>query len=316
MDWHKTAALFPGQGSQVIGMGADFAQRYDIARETFELADDLLGYNLSQICWGGPADELNKTIHTQPALYVSSIAIWRVMIELVPAARPAWLAGHSLGELSALTAADALSFEQGVMLVQARGRFMQFAGDQNPGAMAAVLALEAEQVQALCESVSRETGAVVVLANDNCPGQAVVSGDIVAVDRLIALATEAGARRAVRLAVSVAAHSPLMSAALDGFLQAVRETDFSPPTIPVYGNVIAEPLRSVSAIRQELDHQLTRSVRWTDSMRAIIGAGAQTFIEIGAGNVLTGLLRRIDRSKTRINLNSTATLGAFLASLE
>ena len=316
MDWNTTAAIFPGQGSQVLGMGADFAQRYDIARETFAQADDLLGFKLSEICWRGPADELNQTINTQPALYVSSVAIWRVLRDLVPAGQPAWLAGHSLGEFSALTAADALSFEQGIKLVHARGRFMQQAGEQNPGAMAAVLALEAAQVEALCASVSRETGAVVVVANDNCPGQAVVSGDIAAVDRLIALAAEAGARRAVKLAVSVAAHSPLMNSALEGFLQALRETYFSPPAIPVYGNVKAEPLSDVTAIRQELDRQLTRSVRWTDSMRAIIGAGAQTFIEVGAGNVLTGLLRRIDRSKARINLNSVQSLDAFLDSLD
>ncbi len=315
MDWNTTAAIFPGQGSQALGMGADFAQRYDIARETFAQADDLLGFKLSEICWRGPAAELNQTINTQPALYVSSVAIWRVLRDLVPAAQPAWLAGHSLGEFSALTAADALSFEQGIKLVRARGRFMQEAGDQNPGAMAAVLALEAAQVEALCASVSRETGAVVVLANDNCPGQAVVSGEIAAVDRLIAQAAEAGARRAVKLAVSVAAHSPLMATALEGFLQALRETDFSPPAVPVYGNIKAEPLRDVQAIRQELDHQLTQSVRWTDSMRAIIGAGAQTFIEVGAGNVLTGLLRRIDRSKARVNLNNIKSLDAFLASL-
>ncbi len=315
MDWNRTAAIFPGQGSQALGMGADFAERYDIARQTFAQADDLLGFKLSEICWRGPADELNQTINTQPALYVSSVAIWRVLRELLPAAQPAWLAGHSLGEFSALTAADALSFEQGIKLVHARGRFMQEAGEQNPGAMAAVLALEAAQVEALCASVSRETGGIVVLANDNCPGQAVVSGDIAAVDRLIAQATEAGARRAVKLAVSVAAHSPLMNSALEGFLEALRETDFSPPAIPVYGNVNAAPLSDVPAIRQELDHQLTQSVRWTDSMRAIIGAGAQTFIEIGAGNVLTGLLRRIDRSKARVNLNNITSLDAFLASL-
>ena len=295
-------------------MGWDFAQRYPIARETFAQADDILGFKLSQICWHGPAAELNQTINTQPALYVSSVAIWRVLRDQLPGAQPAWVAGHSLGEFSALTAANALGFEAGVKLVYTRGRYMQQAGDQNPGAMAAVLALEAAQVEDLCKTVVEETGRVVVLANDNCPGQAVVSGDIVAVDRLIESAAAAGARRAVKLSVSVAAHSPLMASALEGFLEAVHETNFSAPTMPVYGNVKAEPLLAPAAIRSELDLQLTQSVRWTDSMRAIIEAGAQTFVEIGAGNVLTGLLRRIDRSKARVNLDTAEALDTFLAS--
>ncbi len=313
-DWTSTAVIFPGQGSQAVGMGADFAQRYDIARDTFVMADEILGFDLTRICWHGSAEELNQTNYTQPALYVCSVAIWRVLLSLLPAAKPAWVAGHSLGEFSALTAASALSFEAGLRLVHARGRFMQEAGDANPGAMAAVLALEADHVEDLCAAVSHETGQVVVLANDNCPGQAVVSGDIQAVERLINLAAEAGARRAVKLSVSVAAHSPLMAAALEGFLEAVQATAFSTPTIPVYGNVRAQPLLDEAAIRTELNHQLTQSVRWTESMRAIIAAGAQTFIEVGAGNVLTGMLRRIDRSKGRVNLNTVEALEAFLES--
>lgn len=314
IDWSKTAALFPGQGSQVVGMGADFAQRYPVARDTFAQADELLGFALSRLCWQGPAQELNQTIHTQPALYVSSVAIWRVLQEALPLARPAAVAGHSLGEFSALTAADALDFAAGLQLVQARGRFMQRAGDEKPGAMAAVLALEAAQIEALCDAVTRETGQVVVLANDNCPGQAVVSGEREAVERLMELALQAGARRAVRLAVSVAAHSPLMASALEGFLEVAQKTPFMTPSVPVYGNVSATILADESAIRAELDQQLTRSVRWTDSMNAIIDAGAQTFIEIGAGKVLTGLLRRIDRSKQRINLDTVEAFERFLAS--
>ena len=189
---------------------------------------------------------------------------------------------------------------------------MQAAGEEKPGAMAALLALDIAQVQELCATVRAETGQTVVLANDNCPGQAVVSGDIAAVDRLIALAKAAGARRAVKLAVSVAAHSPLMSAAQAGFREAIAATALAPPAIPVYSNVKAQPLPTVAEIRQELDQQLTQTVRWTESMRALIAAGAQTFIEIGACTVLTGLLRRIDRSKTRINLNSVEALERFL----
>ena len=231
-------------------MGADFAEHYDVARDTFAQADEILGYGLSKICWAGPAERLDQTNYTQPALYVSSMAIWRVLQQQLPSAKPAWMAGHSLGELSALTAAGALSFEAGVRLVQARGHFMQRAGDQQPGAMAAVLALDMGEVEALCSSVSLETGKTVVLANDNCPGQAVVSGEVEAVDRLIELAAEAGARRAMKLAVSIAAHSPLMAAAQTGFRQAVHETTFTTPTVPVISNVRAAPLSSPEDIRQ------------------------------------------------------------------
>ena len=313
MDWTTSAILFPGQGSQVLGMGADFARAYGVARDAFAQADAILGYGLSEICWHGPADQLDQTVNTQPALYVTSVAIWRVMRELLPEARPAWVAGHSLGEFSALTAAGTLRFEDGLRLVHARGNLMQRAGEQNPGAMAAILALDVAEVEALCATVSSETGATVVLANDNCPGQAVVSGDNTAVDRLTELAVAAGARRAVKLAVSVAAHSPLMAGAQQGFQEALGAIDFAAPAITVYGNVTAQPLNTVAEIRQELDQQLTQAVRWTDSMRAILDAGAQTFIEVGAGNVLTGLMRRIDRGKARVNLNTVESFEAFLS---
>ncbi|MCY3834055.1 MAG: ACP S-malonyltransferase [Chloroflexi bacterium] len=314
MDWKACAALFPGQGSQVVGMGADFARRFPLARQTFEQADDILGYSLSKICWNGPSEELDQTAVTQPALYVCSLVIWRVLKDLLPSAKPAWLAGHSLGEFSALAAAEAFGFAAGLRLVEARGRYMQMAGERNPGAMAAILALEIAQVESLCAAVSAESGKIVVLANDNCPGQAVVSGDSDAVDELIKRAAAAGARRAVKLAVSVAAHSPLMDSASDGFREVLARASFSPPNAPVVGNVTAQPLVNAADIVTELDQQLTQSVRWTDSMRAMIDAGAETFIEIGAGNVLSGLIRRIDRSKRRISLNSVEALEAFLES--
>lgn len=314
MDWNSTAALFPGQGSQAVGMGADFAARFELARHTFQQADDILGYALSEICWAGPAASLDQTINTQPALFVSSMAIWRVLRDLLPAAQPAWAAGHSLGEFTALCAAGALNFEDGLSLVYARGKLMQQAGELNPGAMAAVLGLSAEQVRGLCAMATQASGRTVVLANDNCPGQAVVSGANEAVDRLIELAAEAGARRAVKLAVSVAAHSPLMASAAEDFAQAVKETKLAAPGIPVYGNVGAQLLTGAAEIRDELERQLTQTVRWTETMRSLIAGGAGTFIEIGAGNVLTGLLRRIDRSKARVNLNSVDALDALLPS--
>ncbi len=312
IDWRTTAALFPGQGSQALGMGADFAREYDIARDTFAQADEILGFPLSAYCWNGPAAALDQTANTQPALYVTSLAIWRVLRDLLPTAQPAWMAGHSLGELSALTAAGALDFAAGLRLVRARGSLMQRAGESQPGAMAAVLGLEIAEVRDLCSAVAQEGGGTAVLANDNCPGQAVVSGDVPAVEQLIDAARAAGARRALRLAVSVAAHSPLMSAAQADFYDAVQATEFKTPAIPIIGNVNAAPLNTTEQIRAELNRQLTQPVRWAESMRALLESGAQTFVEIGSGKVLTGLLRRIDRKKTRINIDSLSALESFL----
>lgn len=312
VNWEKTAAVFPGQGSQAVGMGKDFAQAYGIARAAFEQADEILGFRLSTVCWEGPEARLDQTIYTQPALYVTSIAIWRVLKQQLPDSLPAWMAGHSLGELTALAAAGGMSYEDGLNLVYARSSLMQKAGQENPGAMAALLAMDPSAVIALCAAVSKETQKSVVLANDNCPGQVVVSGHIEAVDRLIELAPGAGARRAVKLAVSVAAHSPLMASASAAFQQALDKTPLAPPKIPVYGNVNAQPLKTIQEIRHELGEQLTQTVRWTESMQSIMEAGAETFVEIGPNNVLGGLMRRIDRKKTRIALNTIEALDAFL----
>jgi len=312
VDWEKTAAVFPGQGSQAVGMGKDFAAAYDTARTTFEQADEILGFGLSALCWEGPQERLDQTIHTQPALYVTSLAIWRVLRQLLPDSSPAWMAGHSLGELTALTAAGGMSYEDGLKLVDARGRLIENAGEEKPGEMAALLAMDAAGGSKLCAAVSEETQKSVVLANDNCPGQVVVSGDIEAVERLIALAPGAGARRAVRLSVSVAAHSPLMASASSAFQQALDKTPLAPPKIAVYGNVQARPLKIVQEIRNELGQQLTQTVRWTESMQAIIDEGAETFVEIGGNGVLGGLMRRIHRKKTSMTLNTVEALDAFL----
>ncbi len=312
VDWNKTAALFPGQGSQAVGMGADFAREYEIGRDTFAAADEILGFALSRLCFEGPADELDQTTHTQPALYVCSLAIWRVLQDLLPAARPAFMAGHSLGEFSALTAAGALSFEDGLPLVAARGRLMAAAGERNPGAMAALLGLEADAVADLCRRVSHELGATVVLANDNCPGQAVVSGENSAVEAVMQLAGEAGARRVVKLAVSVAAHSPLMESAQPGFREALDRATFSMPSARVFGNVDARPLENAAQIRAELERQLTRTVRWTGSLRAMFDAGVDSVIEVGSGTVLTGLTRRVERKAGRVNLNTVGALERFV----
>ncbi len=311
-DWSTTAFVFPGQGSQMVGMGRDFVEDHPIARQTFVEADDILGFSLSKLCFEGPEEDLNDTINTQPALYVSGIAILRVLQDRFPDAVAAFVAGHSLGEFTALVAAGAVSFEDGVRIVRERGRLMKEAGVKSPGAMAALLGLEAAVVRDLCTQASQQTGGVLVLANDNCPGQIVISGDEATLEYGVALAKEAGAKRAVKLAVSIAAHSPLMQPASADFRKALDNIAFKAPKVSVYGNVNAAPLISVEAIREELSMQLTSSVRWTESVQAMIAAGAQRFIEVGPKDVLSGLLKRIDRNIAGIALNSVEVLGQII----
>ncbi|MGQ9909654.1 MAG: ACP S-malonyltransferase [Candidatus Flexifilum sp.] len=308
----KTAFVFPGQGSQFVGMGAELARQYPIARETFAEADDILGFSLSDLCFHGPEADLNATVNTQPALYTAGIAALRVLNALVPDRKPFAVAGHSLGEFTALTAAGALDFRDGLRLVRERGRLMAEAGDQQPGGMAALLGLDADVVRAVCQQASAETSAVVVLANDNCPGQIVISGQHAALERALELAKAAGARRAVRLAVSIAAHSPLMAAASQAFDEALARTPFTAPQVVIYGNVTAQPVTTVDEIRAELGQQLTSSVRWTESVQAMIAAGVTEFIELGAKDVLTGLLRRIDANASGMAVYDTATLTALM----
>jgi [acyl-carrier-protein] S-malonyltransferase len=312
IDWSATAFVFPGQASQEVGMGRDIVEQYSVARDVFDRADDLLGYRLSQLCFEGPEEELNDTVNTQPALFVCSIAILRTLESVCPAAHPAMVAGHSLGELTALVAAGALSFEDGLRLVQIRGRLMKEAGERSPGAMAALLGLDAGDVREICNRASAETGGVVVLANDNCPGQLVISGDEQAIESALALAQEAGARRAVRLAVSIASHSPLMESISEDFRQAVSAVDFRVPEVAIYGNVNAAPLVDVASIQHELSVQLIQPVRWTELVQAMIRDGARRFIEIGSKDVLSGLIRRIDRDVVRVVLNDSLNLHEFI----
>jgi len=314
INWSQTAFVFPGQGSQVVGMGKDIAEAYPVAREVFEEADSVLGYGLSSLCFDGPESDLNDTYYTQPALYVCSVAILRALQSRVPVVRPAALAGHSLGELTALTAAGAFDFAEGLQLVQTRGRLMREAGTRTPGAMAALLGLDAPQVRELCERASAEAGGVLVLANDNCPGQIVISGESVAIDHAITIAKDAGARRAIKLAVSIASHSPLMASAAAAFAQALSQVNFQEPAVPVYGNVIAAPLTTADAIHQELEMQLTQPVRWTESIQAMVAAGLGTFVEVGPKDVLTGMIRRIDANAATTNLNSAENLDTFIQS--
>lgn len=312
MEWSTAAFVFPGQGSQVVGMAKDFADAYPAAHALIQQADDLLGFSLSSLMFEGPDDALNDTINTQPALYVSGLAILQALQTERPDAQPAFLAGHSLGEFTALTAAGALPFETGLRLVRERGRLMKAAGDSQPGAMAAILGLDSDAVRDVCAQAAAQTGGVLVLANDNCPGQSVISGDSSTLEQGLALAKAAGARRAIKLAVSIASHSPLMQPAADEFARALADVAFSAPPTPIYGNVSASPLTDVVAIRRELETQLTNSVRWTETVRHMVADGAHTFFEIGTKDVLVGLNKRIDETKPTVSINTVANLRQFL----
>ena len=293
-DLHATALLFPGQGSQYVGMGQALAQQESVAARIFAQADSILGFSLSRLCWDGPADDLNDTANTQPAIFTHSIAMLRVLQDRFPSAIPGAAAGHSMGEISALVAGGALTFEDGLALVRERGLAMKQAGEELPGGMAAVIGLELERVEAACARAAESSRSVVGVANDNCPGQVVVSGDEAGLLQAIELLKQSGARKVVRLAVSIAAHSPLMVPAQRRFSLAVDRAQLRPASIPVYGNVEAAPLLSTESIQQDLRNQLTMRVRWTETIRGLHAAGVTRVLEIGPGNVLTGLAKRIE----------------------
>ncbi len=308
----KTAFLFPGQASQVVGMGKDFAETYPVARAVFAQADAILGLPFSHMMFEGPEAELDDTYNTQPAVYICSVAILRVLWQERPLFVPAGAAGHSLGELTALTAAGALTFEDGLPLVRERARLMRAAGEQHSGAMAAILGAELSDVEKLCAAAAEKTSKPLVIANDNCPGQIAISGDSAALDAALEMAKEFGIKKYIRLPVSVATHSPLMAPAEADFTKRVQATAFSLPAFPVYANVSVQPLTTVDAIRTELEMQLTRPVRWREIIEAMIANGVEMFIEVGSKTVLTGLMRRIDKEKTTVNLDSVAAFSAFL----
>lgn len=289
-----TAFVFPGQGSQSIGMGQELAAQFPSAMNVFQQADEILGFPLSQLVWKGPEEELNDTINTQPALLVHSVAALLVFQEIFPGFTPAFAAGHSMGELSALVACGVLPYAGALHLVRERGRLMKQAGTISPGGMAAIIGLDIPTLEKIC-SDSSSTEEVVQVANDNCPGQVVISGASAALDRALTLAQQSGARRAVRLAVSIAAHSPLMLHAQQDFNLAVEAAPMSEPRIPLVGNVTASPLRSTVEIRADLQGQLTHRVRWTESIQNMAAQGVTTFVELGSGNVLGGLIKRIAR---------------------
>jgi [acyl-carrier-protein] S-malonyltransferase len=266
----------------------------------------LMGFSISKVAWEGPEAELNDTINTQPALLVHSVAVLRVFQELYPGFNPAFVAGHSMGELSALAAAGVLPFSEALQLVRTRGVLMKEAGQISPGSMAAIMGLEIPVLEDLCRKASQPPAEIVQVANDNCPGQVVISGSSPALERALALAQKNGARRAVPLAVSIAAHSPLMAHAQSRFNLAVDAAPMMDPALPLLGNVSAQPLTRASQIRADLQDQLTHRVRWTETIQFMIAQGVSVFIEMGNGSVLTGLLKRINREATAINLSNPA----------
>jgi [acyl-carrier-protein] S-malonyltransferase len=305
------AFLFPGQGSQVPGMGKELAERYPAARQTFEEADDALGYKLSQLCFEGPEDQLRLTEITQPAILTASVAAWRVLRE--KGVSTAYVAGHSLGEYSAHVAAGTLSFADAVRTVRNRGKYMQEAVPVGVGAMAAILGMELEKISEVCADAAQ--GEVCEPANINSAEQIVISGNTAAVERAAKLASERGAKRAVMLPVSAPFHCSLMKPAQDRLAADLAALTFLNPSIPVACNVDAALVRDAEASRDALVRQVTGSVRWAQSMHLLIAQDVERFVEVGPGKVLCGLMRQIDRSKACANVGDEASLQKALEGL-
>src|SRR5450755_1478289 len=298
------AFLFPGQGSQAVGMGKDLFDKFPLGRQTFEEADEALGYKLSQICFEGPEDQLRLTEITQPAILTVSIAALRVLEMRAP--KPTYVAGHSLGEYSAHVASGTFSFAEAVRTVRNRGKYMQVAVPVGVGAMAAILGMDYEKVADVCSDAAQ--GEVCVPANINSPEQVVISGNTAAVERAAKLADERGAKRAKLLPVSAPFHCSLMKPAQDRLEADLNAIKMQKPVYPVACNVAAELVDDDLRARDTLLSQVTGSVKWDQSMRLLIAQGVQTFVEVGPGKVLCGLMRQIDRSKTCLNVGDEASL--------
>jgi [acyl-carrier-protein] S-malonyltransferase len=310
----KIAFLFPGQGSQAVGMGRALAERYPVAADTFAEADEALGLAISKLCFEGPEDELRLTENTQPAIMTVSVATWRVLAG--HGVQPAMAAGHSLGEWSAHVAAGTLSFADAVRSVKARGRAMQLAVPAGEGAMAAILQLDALQVAAACAEAAAETGLTVTAANLNSPGQTVISGAAAAVERAAALAKAKGARRAVMLPVSAPFHCGMMQPAQDEVARVLAGLTLATPGIPVAANATGGLVTTADGAREALIRQVTGTVRWVDCVHALVAAGASVFVEAGPGKVLTGLMKQIDPTQKALNVEDPASLEKTLAELE
>ena len=281
-----TAYIFPGQGSQYVGMGKDLCEQFPVAKKYFDEADSVLGFSLSTICFEGPEEELKQTKNTQPAIFLHSVALWN----LLKRTDAAMVAGHSLGEYSALVAAGSISFADAIKLVRLRGELMQKAGEENPGTMAAIVGLDANIVGEVTNKAS-EVG-VVQAANFNSPGQIVISGSVAGVHKAMEIAKERGAKLVKELVVSGAFHSPLMQSAKDKLKEALDAVTINDAKIPVYANVTAKPVQLAAEIRKLLFEQVTSPVRWEETVNNMSADGATTFIEIGPGKVLQGLVKR------------------------
>ncbi len=298
-----TAYIFPGQGSQYVGMGKDLFEQNSTAKELFQQADAILGFSLSNICFEGPEQDLKQTKNTQPAIFLHSV----IVSKLIPQHDIAMVAGHSLGEYSALVYAGALSFEDGLKIVRLRGELMQQAGELQPGTMAAVVGLESVVLEAVCAEASAE--GIVQCANFNSPGQIVISGSVAGVRKGMELAKARGAKLVKELVVSGAFHSPLMEYAVEGLSSALNNTQINNARIPVYANVTAKPVTEKEEIRQLLKDQLTKPVRWEESVKNMVVAGAKKFVEIGPGKVLQGLVKRIDTSVETSGMDKISEIG-------
>ncbi|MGA9407557.1 MAG: ACP S-malonyltransferase [Bacteroidota bacterium] len=301
---NKVAYIFPGQGSQYVGMGKDLFREFPAARELFLKADAVLGFSLSKICFEGPEEELKQTKNTQPAIFLHSLAVWSILNPR----NAAMAAGHSLGEYSALVAAGVITFEEGLKLVRLRGELMQKAGEENPGTMAAVIGLDGKVVGEVCCTAWKE--GVVQAANFNSPGQIVISGSVDGVHKAMALGKERGAKLVKELVVSGAFHSPLMQSAKEGLKAVLDEAEFCDAKIPVYANVTAKPLQKTNEIRAMLFEQVTSPVRWEETITNMSADGASTFIEIGPGKVLQGLVKRIVPNASIAGFDTAADVSA------
>ncbi|MDD5126523.1 MAG: ACP S-malonyltransferase [Dehalococcoidales bacterium] len=302
----KVAFVFPGQGSQNVGMGRDLYESFPAARAVFDEADKVLGFPISQLCFSGPEDELRKTVNAQPALVTASYACLQAVREAGNKSPPDFVAGHSLGEYTALAVAGVLSFADAVKLARERGRLMYEAGLAQPGSMAAVLGMD----EAVLAGVCRATG--VWLANINCPGQLVISGAVANLNQAMEQAKAKGASRVIPLQVSGAFHTPLMQPAADGLDKMITSLQFREPAIPVIGNVTAQPLSSAQAVKEELLKQLTSPVQWQRSVEYMAAHGVTTFYEIGPGKVLAGLIKRINKEANTINVGDAAAVRALV----
>lgn len=307
----RTAFLFPGQGSQVIGMGQDLCTRYSTARSVFACSDELLDFPLTKICWEGPKTLLNDTINTQPALLTHSIASLFVFNELFANYNPRFVAGHSLGEFSALVASKSMHFSDALLLVRKRGELMKKIGEEKTGGMAAILGLDIHVLENICFEASTGQN-IVVVANDNCPGQVVISGTSDALQLAINLSKQAGAKRAIPLTVSIAAHSPSMSFIQEEFKIAINKSRISNPQIPIIGNICASPLTTSDEIRRDLTMQLTSRVQWTKTIKFMCENGVDTFFELGTGTVLSGLVSRINQQAICFQIGSPADFHKLL----